>query len=115
MIRDVRTGINYRVASFSHGNHADVRPVNADDTAAILLTFGGRWSWDTRPILVHIGDRVIAASINGMPHGGDGTNHGNNMNGHLCIHFYGSRTHNGNRIHEEDHQRSVQEAFNSAR
>ena len=113
-IVDVRTGITWQMATFSHGNHADSEPITAADTAAMLRAFGGRWCWQPRPIHVHVGGRVFAASINGMPHAGS-TNHNNNMNGHVCIHFYGSRTHNGNRSHERDHQNAVNEAFNTAR
>ena len=110
MVTDVRTGITYWISSFSHGNHADVVPVSPEDTAALLRTFGGSWSWNTRPIWVHIGDRKVAASINGMPHGvGGGRN--NNMNGHICIHFRGSRTHSGSAFHERDHQNSVMQAY----
>ena len=109
-ITDVRTRNTFWVNSFSHGSHADVFPVSVDDTAILHSLYNGRWSWDTRPIWVHVGDRRIAASINGMPHGGGG-NRGNNMNGHLCIHFRGSRTHNGSTFHERDHQGSVMEAY----
>ncbi|MCL2386390.1 MAG: hypothetical protein FWC89_02465 [Defluviitaleaceae bacterium] len=112
-ITDVRTGESYYVSSFSNGNHADVRPLTADDTAIMFRTFGGVWSWNTRPVLVHIDDRTFAASINGMPHGG-GSIPGNNMRGHICIHFYGSRTHSGSRSHEIDHQNSVREAFRAS-
>jgi len=48
-----------------------------------------------------------------MPHGGTPSS-SNNMSGHLCIHFQGSRTHNGSVGHERDHQRSVTEAYNTA-
>lgn len=109
---DVRTKASYWVKSFSNGKHADVEPVTANDTAALLGTYGGRWSWETRPVVVIIGGRKLAASINGMPHGG-GVNDSNNMNGQICIHFQGSRTHNGNRSHENDHQNCVMEAFNT--
>ena len=112
-IVDVRTGIIYQVKSFSNGRHADVEPITPEDTAAMLRAFGGRWSWDTRPVLVIINGRVLAASINGMPHAGS-TNSGNNMNGHVCLHFLGSRTHNGSTFHERSHQASVREAYNSA-
>ena len=109
-ITDVRTGITYWIRSFSHGRHADVEPVTAEDTAEMLRAFGGRWTWTPRPVWVHIDGRTVAASINGMPHAGS-TISGNNMNGHVCLHFYGSRTHNGSRNHERDHQNAVQEAF----
>ena len=111
---DVRTGITWQMASFSNGNHADVETITAADTAAMLRAWGGRWCWQPRPVHVIIGDRVLAASLNGMPHAG-WTRRYNNMNGHVCLHFYGSRTHNGNRSHERDHQNAVNEAFNTAR
>jgi len=110
---DVRSGLTYQITSFSHGNHADVVPATADDTAIMREAFGGRWCWEPRPIIVFIGDRVIAASINGMPHGGT-PNPSNGMNGHICMHFVGSRTHNGNRSHERNHQNAIQEAYNAA-
>jgi len=113
-VTDVRTGITYWVSSFSNGNHADVEPITEHDTAEMLRAFGGQWTWTPRPILVHVDGRTIAASINGMPHAGS-TNANNNMNGHVCMHFYGSRTHNGSVGHERDHQAAIQEALNAAR
>jgi len=113
-IIDVRTGITWQMASFSNGNHSDVEPLTAADTAAMLQAWGGRWCWTPRPVHVIVGDRVLAASLNGMPHAG-GPRQGNNMNGHVCLHFYGSRTHNGSRGHERDHQNAVNEAFNAGR
>jgi len=113
-IIDVRTGITWQMASFSNGNHSDVEPLTAADTAAMQQAWGGRWCWTPRPVHVIVGDRVLAASLNGMPHAG-WTRRDNNMNGHVCLHFYGSRTHNGNRSHERDHQNAVNEAFNAGR
>lgn len=110
-IMDVRTGLLYDISIFSIGNHADVVPVTAQDTATMREAFGGRWCWEPRPVLVFLGDSVIAASINGMPHGGNGGNTRNNMNGHICLHFTNSRTHNGNRSHERSHQAAVLEAY----
>ena len=111
-IIDVHTGLSYQVISFSHGSHADVFPVTPEDTEIMRQAFGGRWTWTPRPILVVVGDRTIAASMSGMPHGG-GVNRGNNMNGHVCVHFLNSRTHNGNRRHENDHQNAVRRAYNT--
>ena len=110
---DVRTGLSFQMISFSHGNHADIFPATPQDTEIMRQAFGGRWSWDTRPVLMLVGDRTFAASMSGMPHGGGG-NRGNNMNGHVCMHFLNSRTHNGNRSHERDHQATVREAYNTA-
>ena len=113
-VTDVRTGITYWISSFSNGNHADVETLTAEDTALMLQAFGGQWTWTPRPVWIHVDGRVLAASINGMPHAGS-TISGNNMSGHVCLHFYGSRTHNGSTGHERDHQAAVQEAFNAAR
>ena len=108
---DTRTGLTWQMISFSHGNHADVWPATSDDTEIMRQAFGG-WTWTPRPIVLIVGDRTFAASMNGMPHGGgSGTN---GFNGHVCMHFVGSRTHNGNRSHERDHQNAIQEAYRTA-
>ena len=110
-ITDVRTGLVYSVRNMGNGNHSDVETVTQADTDIMRRTYGGVWSWATRPIIVSVNGRHIAASINGMPHAGS-TISGNGMAGHVCIHFQGSRTHNGNARHTQDHQNSVMEAFN---
>ncbi|MCL1998469.1 MAG: hypothetical protein FWG65_06860 [Turicibacter sp.] len=115
LITDVGTGITFWMESFSNGSHADVVTLTRDDTEALRRAFGGRWTWDTRAILVTVDGRTFIASISGMPHGGNGGNYVNGVNGQFCIHFPESRTHNGNRRHERDHQNSILEAFNSFR
>jgi len=113
-ITDTRTGITFWLESFSNGSHADVVPRTREDTDALRRAFGGRWSWEPRPILVTVDNRTFAASISGMPHGSFNS-FDNGMVGHICMHFPGSRTHNGNRSHEQDHQNAVQEAFRAGR
>lgn len=112
-VYDVRTGLSYYVRSFSNGSHADVEPVTKEDTAIMKRTYGGRWSWDPRPVFVTINGRTFAAAINGMPHGG-GVNNSNGMNGQVCLHFRNSTTHNGNRSYERDFQAAVLEAWSAA-
>ena len=112
-IIDVRTGLTFQLASFSNGRHADVETLTAEDTATMLQAFGGRWTWQPRPVIVVVNGRTIAASLSGMPHAQQ-TRTDNNLNGHVCLHFLGSRTHNGNRSHENDHQNAVHEAFRVA-
>ena len=113
-ITDVRTGTTFWLESFSNGSHADVVPRTRDDTEALRSIFGGRWTWDPRAILVTVDGRTFAASISGMPHGSF-NRLDNGMRGHICMHFPGSRTHNGNRSHERDHQNRIQDAFRAAR
>ncbi|MCL2356822.1 MAG: SH3 domain-containing protein [Defluviitaleaceae bacterium] len=110
---DVRTGISWEMASFSQGNHADSETITAADTALMLSAFG-QWQWAPRPILILVDGRTLAASVNGMPHAGS-TRSGNNMNGHVCIHFLGSSTHRYAPTHVRQHQAAVAEAYNTAR
>lgn len=113
-VYDVRTGLVYYVKSFSNGLHADVEPITTEDTAIMKRTFNGVWSWDVRPVWVTINGRTMAASINGMPHGG-GVNSNNGMNGQVCIHFKGSTTHNGNKSFAALHQQVALEAYNASK
>ena len=113
-VLDVRTGTIYYIQSFSHGSHADVTPVSASDTEIMFNTFGRRWSWEVRPVIISFNGLQIAASINGQPHGGAGRVGVNNMHGHVCLHFSGSNVHNGNASFARLHQDVVMEAYNWA-
>ncbi|UNC91884.1 LysM peptidoglycan-binding domain-containing protein [Candidatus Contubernalis alkaliaceticus] len=96
-ITDVATGLKFRVKRLGGGNHADVEPLTSQDTETLRRIYGGSWSWNTRAILVEVGGRYIAASMNGMPHSIQ-TIYNNNFNGHICVHFLNSRTHNTNSV-----------------
>ena len=113
-ITDVRSGTTFWLKSFSQGRHADVKPLTREDTEALRSAFGGRWTWEPRAVWVTVDGRTFAASISGMPHGSSNSLD-NGMIGHICMHFEGSRTHNGNRSHERDHQNRIQEAFRAAK
>jgi len=108
---DVRTGLSYTIQCFSKGGHADVEPLTAADTDMILQTRKGIWAWDPRPVWVTINGRTIAASLNGMPHSGS-TISGNNMNGHLCLHFGGTVTEN--KSYQQDLRNAVDEAYKAS-
>ena len=107
---DVRTGLTFYLQCTSRGNHADVEPSSRLDTETIRAAFGGKWGWTPRPVWVVFDGRVFAASISGMPHSGSQIS-GNGMNGHICMHFRGSKTHNGNTNHERDHQLAITEGW----
>jgi len=113
---DVRTGISFYLQSFSIGGygiggHADVEPLTQADTDAILRSRNGVWAWAPRPVWVSIGDRTIAAALNGMPHDVS-TIANNGMNGHLCLHFYGTRTRS--QTYQRDLNNAVREAWNAS-
>jgi LysM repeat protein len=105
-LQDVITGRTFKVFRLGGSNHADVETLTAADTAVMKELYGGQWSWETRPVLVQIDGRTIAASMAGMPHDIE-TITDNNMQGHFDLHFLNSRTHNTNSI-DPDHQKKVQ-------
>nr|WP_178943804.1 hypothetical protein [Paenibacillus curdlanolyticus] len=91
-VTDLQTGLRFRVQRRAGSDHADVQPVTKADTRIMKQIFNGEWSWNRRAILVRTDMDWIAASMNGMPHGGDGIPD-NDFSGHFCIHFYLSTTH----------------------
>jgi LysM repeat protein len=105
---DVQTGLSYQVVRYGGFLHADVEPATAADTAIMRQIYGGTWSWARRSVVVIVNGQRLAASINGMPHGGGGI-YNNNFAGHSCIHFLGSMTH-GSRVIDPAHQAAVQAA-----
>ena len=108
-IKDVNTGKTFRAQRRFGSNHLDSEPLTAADTATLKSIYGGEWSWNRRAILVLYNGHVYAASMNGMPHGTCSITN-NNFDGHFCIHFFNSRTHETNRV-DEDHQACVLRAM----
>lgn len=108
VLKDLLTGREFRVRRYGGSNHADCEPLTAEDTSIMKEIYGGNWSWDRRAVLVKVGDRVIAGSMAGMPHGTMSI-YDNNFNGHFDLHFLNSRTHNTNLI-DPKHQEMVKKA-----
>lgn len=93
LVIDLETGMGFRVQRRAGSHHADVQPLTAEDTAIMKKIYNGKWSWKRRAVVVQLDSgKRIAASMNGMPHGG-GAIRGNRFNGHFCIHFRDSKTH----------------------
>jgi hypothetical protein len=91
-ITDVASGMSFRVQRRAGTDHADVQPLTKEDSRIMKEIYGGEWSWKRKAVLVHSNGQWIAASMNGMPHGGDGIPD-NDFSGHFCVHFLGSTTH----------------------
>jgi len=130
VIRDIITGRTFNVRRTFGGFHADVETLTKADTQIMYEIWGG-WSWDRRAVVVYIGDYAFAGSLAGMPHAGvdsapllaivdnrsggfgRGQNFdmipGNGMDGHVCLHFAGSRIH-GSGVINAAHQYRVREA-----
>ncbi|ALC90218.1 hypothetical protein AM500_10815 [Bacillus sp. FJAT-18017] len=88
---DVETGLSFNVQRRAGSRHADVQPLTAKDTKIMKKIYGGKWSWKRRAIYAVKGNKKIAASMNGMPHGAGALQ--NKFPGHFCIHFNKSSTH----------------------
>lgn len=95
-VTDIESGLTFRVQRRAGSDHADVQPLTKEDTKIMKEIYGDKWSWNRKAVLVHAGEEWIAASMNGMPHGGDGIPD-NDFSGHSCIHFYKSSTHKSDR------------------
>ncbi|HBE78683.1 MAG TPA: hypothetical protein DDW65_13045 [Firmicutes bacterium] len=92
LIIDVETGQSFRARRLYGYLHADVEPLTKEDTETMLAVYDGKWSWKRRAVVVCLRNFLIAASINGMPHGQKSIV-GNDFPGQFCVHFLGSRVH----------------------
>ncbi|MFC5405958.1 hypothetical protein [Cohnella soli] len=111
---DLETGLSFRVQRRAGSDHADVQPITKEDSRVMKTIYGGEWSWDRRAVLVMTEDgHRIAASMNGMPHGGDGIPD-NDFKGHSCIHFLGSSSHKSEHP-DPSHQLMVNKAAGTLR
>ncbi|RKP58055.1 hypothetical protein D7Z26_00685 [Cohnella endophytica] len=107
-VTDLETGLSFRVQRRAGSDHADVQPISKEDSKIMKGIYGGQWSWDRRAIVVGSNGHRIAASMNGMPHGGDGIP-GNDFSGHSCIHFQESTSHKSD-VPDPAHQLMVNKA-----
>ena len=90
---DLDTQMKFRIQRRGGSYHADVQPLTADDTSIMKKIYGGEWSWKRRAAVLQLDNgKMIAASMNGMPHG-SGAIPDNNFQGHFCVHFRDSTTH----------------------
>lgn len=105
----VDSGKHFRVQRRGGTYHADVQPLTASDTAVMKTIYDSEWSWKRKAVVLCLENgRKIAASMNGMPHGG-GNITDNDFDGHFCIHFLGSKTHGSSRV-DPGHQLMVWKA-----
>lgn len=105
---DLETGLQFQVQRRAGSNHADMQPVTQRDTEIMKRIYEGQWSWKRKAIVVRKDELFLAASMHGMPHGGDGIPD-NGFRGHFCIHFLGSSTHGSGNV-DRAHQIMVYKA-----
>lgn len=133
IIQDFQTGKKFKVKVTYGTNHADVEALTKEDTKIMKNIWDG-FSWERRPVLVHKGNRIIAASMTNMPHagldskpegatvsnrsGGYGRGYNldkvkdNGMNGVVDLHFKNSSRHKDGR-RDSKHQSAIKKATGS--
>lgn len=97
LITDMQTGTKFRMARTGGTNHADMKASSQDAQASFLEVFGGVANWSKRPVTVLIGGTEVAASLQGMPHGEDGS---------VCLYFQNSTSDVFNLV-DEEHRRII--------
>ncbi len=105
---DVKTGRSFKIRRTGGTSHNDVVPLNAAETAK-MKAICGSWSWQRRAIIVEVGNKAYAGSMNCMPHSPDSQKN-DNFPGHFCVHFTNSRTHGGNVV-DREHSAAIERAY----
>ncbi|MGN0995475.1 MAG: peptidoglycan-binding protein [Candidatus Ventricola sp.] len=112
MLTDLQTGYSFKVYVQSVGNHADVEPATAADTATMCRIYGVSSAKDIsyvrRAMLATIGSYQFACSMYGEPHGSEVITN-NNYDGQFCIHFRDCKT-SGTQIVYEENQKPIDQA-----
>ena len=126
-VTDFDTGKSFTMKRTIGSFHADCEALTLEDAEIIKDIWGG-FNWNRRPVIVQVEDKLIAASMTAMPHAGadsaeggkhtewrsgdygPGTNYdyikGNGMDGHIDIHFAGSKRHKDGKV-DEKHQECI--------
>ncbi len=129
-VQDLTTKLRFKVKVTAGSNHADVETLTLEDTKMMKNIWGG-FSWERRPVLVMFNGQTIAASMTAMPHAGvedkpagkhvdnrsDGYGYGynydfvkgNDMSGHVDIHFKNSTRHKDDK-QDNKHQEAIKKA-----
>lgn len=87
LVYEPRSGSSFRLRFYYLGRHADSEPLTAQDTAIMKAAWGGKFSWDEKPVYVLLPSGTwVLASMHCMPHL-SGSIKDNDFDGHLCVHF----------------------------
>lgn len=87
LVYEPKSGSSFKLRFYSLGRHADSEPLTAQDTAIMKAAWGGKFSWDEKPVYVLLPSGTWAlASMHCMPHL-SGSIKDNDFDGHLCVHF----------------------------
>lgn len=135
-IEDLSTNLSFVAIRTGGRNHFDIEPADAKNAEIItqiaqisssnttdtpnIAQFSKDaketpkqiWSWKKIPVLLKLNDfSFIPASLALYPHGF--STNSTSFNGHLCLHFFGSRTDGTNRV-DDTHQKNIKIARKQA-
>lgn len=105
---DYNTGAQFDMVFCGGEMHAEMECADTVDTAAYKEAFGGEFNYSKRPVVLSVDSRLIAASLQGYPHGEDSVA-ANEMAGHACMFFSGSLSHVG-QLPDVEHATQVNKA-----
>lgn len=114
---DINSGKSWNIVLQSAGNHFDVEPATADDTAVMCAAYGvgsaaeltdDNGHWKRRPVLLTIGKSTFCGSMYGVVHGTQKVTN-NNYKGQFCIHLLNSKTHGSDHV-DDAHQAAIKKA-----
>ncbi len=107
-VQDFNSGVSYQLVRTGGENCAHVATPTVADQVAYLQSFGGADTWEHRSVLVTINGRVFAASLFGMPTGGEDTT-GSGMKGYTTLYFNNSKT-DVSALPDEEHIAAIAKA-----
>ncbi len=91
---DCNTGKEFSLIFAGGENHAEMELASADELESFNSICGSDYNFLKRPVIVMVGSKRIAGSLQCFPHGTD-TIDENGMEGHVCVFFEGSLSHVG--------------------
>ncbi len=107
-ITDYNSVTTFSMIYVSGKNHAEMECPDAINSGIYKGLFGDEYNFSKRSVLITVGSRRIAASLQGWPHGEDSIAE-NGMDGHACLFFEGSLSDVG-ALPDAEHMELVQKA-----
>lgn len=112
LLIDFSSQLYFNAVRVGGANHMEFEPVDAAQGQKLLSIFSGQTSYEKRACIVQIGDRYLAASFCGMPHGA-ATQAGNALGGQFCLYFTGSTAQELS-VQDAEHNANIQKASTPA-
>lgn len=111
VIRDIDTGIKFMARRTGGYTHADIVPLNREDTQNLRTIYKETINWKRRAVVVQIGKKKIAASLTGAPHV-QGKYTDNDLEGKMGLYFSNEKKNYGNSL---SHQMMIWKASGKTR